>query len=124
MLLSIANKKILTWLACVAVLFGALAPAVSHALQARAANALLDICSATRFSVDASPTGKSTPGGLPMPYCPYCTLHALDLAPAPASCGTVRITERSAGPPALFLVAPHTLHAWASANPRAPPHLA
>jgi hypothetical protein len=98
-----------------------LAPTVSHALQARAANALLGICSATKSGLDAGLTRKSAPGGLSVPHCPYCTLHAPDLAPAPASCGTVRIAERSVDPSALFLVAPRILHAWASAIPRAPP---
>lgn len=121
MRLRVAHKKILTWLACLAVVFGSLVPAISHALQASAADPWQDFCSASKPGLDAASTDKSAPGGLSMPHCPYCTLHALDLAPAPVSCGTVLIADLPIEPPALFLAAPRTLHAWASANPRAPP---
>ncbi len=124
MRLSIATKQVLTWLACLAVLFGALAPAVSHALQGGAGDPLRDICSASPAASSDGTSGKPAPGGeipFSMQHCPYCTLHAPDLAPAPATCGTVILADLAIDPPALFLVAPRTLHAWASANPRAPP---
>lgn len=115
----IATKKILTWFACLAILFGALAPTVAQVHQARVGDPLLDICSATGIGADAP--AKSGPGTLAKQHCPFCTLQLPDLAPAPASCGSVLVTELPAGPPALFLLAPRTLHAWAHANPRAPP---
>lgn len=115
----LATKKILTWLACLAVLFGALAPALSHAPQMRTGGPLQDLCSTTGTRADAP--GSTEPGIRAGQHCPYCTLHLPDLAPAPASCGSERSTEPPAAPRAPCFLAPHARHAWACANPRAPP---
>lgn len=57
--------------------------------------------------------------------CPYCALHAQDLAPPPAAAadsilpGALRFAM-----PARFYSAPHSAHAWAPAQSRAPPTVA
>src|SRR5262249_16961811 len=120
-----------TWIALVAMWALALAPTLSHALSfARGQQATLaEICTpqGTRF-VDAD--GQSVPASGPgnrgvmaahLDPCPFCAVHAgavglpnaLDAAPLRA--------DLSQAQPALYLHAPHTLHAWRTAQSRAPP---
>jgi hypothetical protein len=54
-------------------------------------------------------------------HCPYCVQSAGTLGMPPAPIGVLPLPVASAERPALFLQAPHTLHAWRSAQPRAPP---
>ena len=56
-------------------------------------------------------------------HCPYCATSAVALGMPPAAITVSRLPALGAELPALFLQAPHTLHAWRSAQPRAPPVL-
>jgi len=57
-------------------------------------------------------------------HCPAC-VHAGDgWAPPPSPAGLAPADRRAAALPRLFLSAPRPLHAWATAQPRAPPALA
>ena len=58
---------------------------------------------------------------LPLDHCSFCPLAGAGLAPPPAVPPIASLPLRGAEPPPLFLHAPRTLHAWASAQPRAPP---
>jgi hypothetical protein len=114
-------RRLQRWAACIAlVAIGALAllPTVSHALAgARSeAAALAAIC---------TPQGlKELPSDAPAPsfeHCALCTLAA-DAPPlVPAQPALALPAGGAAAVPALFLHAPRTLHAWAAAQPRAPP---
>ncbi len=116
-----ASRVISAWFAVVALLVAALAPALSHAVSARAAISASDVC-----RVDDSVRGDATPaphgGAHPFEHCPYCTLHAdgVALPPAAPAGSTLRL-DLGDGLPVAFLAAPRTLHAWVSAQPRAPP---
>lgn len=126
MLRSKAQKSVLTWLACLAIAFGALAPTISHALQRTDLAAQAEICSAAGNTLNPAldPSGKSVPGTLAMKHCPYCSVHAPGVAIPPQSSALPFVLSAPADLPVPYLDAPRTLHAWASANPRAPPRRA
>lgn len=112
------------WIAALAILLAALAPAVSHALGQARGQPAVAVCTAQgmRWVQDLpdNPAEQRDAGQL-MAHCLYCTLHGpvLDLPPAPAS--LVLLPALAHAVPAAFLSAPHPLHAWRSAQPRAPP---
>jgi hypothetical protein len=118
----------LTWLALVAVLALALLPTVSHALPGNASSSWTEVC--TTQGLQRVPTGaavgdQSAPPGVTahFDHCPFCKLGH-DAPPLPQA----PLVLSLAAPdgvylPALFLQAPYGLHAWASAQPRAPPFL-
>ncbi len=121
-----ARRAVTSWIAILAVLMTALAPAISHAIGARGPVTWTEICTsvgAKRVLLDVDPgSGKSVPGASHLlEHCPYCALHA-DGFPVPP-------TLPSVAPPALlgellppaFLHADETLSVWSSAQPRAPP---
>lgn len=118
-----AHRRITSWIAALAVLLAALAPAVSHALGSRLGASWVEVCTLAG-SKWVQPGEDSAPAGAQVvEHCPYCTLHspAIGMPPAPPADVPVLV----AGPfvPPAFLAAPRTLHAWASAQPRAPPVL-
>jgi hypothetical protein len=113
-------------LALFAVLLGALMPTLSHALRVGGGNALIEVCSALGdkwIANDGATTpDDSTPasaGG--MEHCPYCVLQAHVPGLPPAFELTTVVTALQFAVPPLFLHAPLTLHAWTTAQPRAPP---
>ena len=115
-----------SWVAVLAVLMAALAPMISHALQARDGALAIEVCSslgARWVLADGSSTDSVPPAGQghPFEHCPYCSLHAdvLALPPLPAAL-TPAIATSDLLPPA-FAAAPLTLFAWVGAQPRAPP---
>lgn len=127
MFLSRHFKAMVSWMACLAILLSALAPAISHAVQRDAPEGWVEICSVTgakMVRVDDASTPK--PGteesqSHVFKHCPYCSVHtdALGLPPAPPA--SLALMSLDTFVPALFLLAPRTLFAWASAQPRAPP---
>ncbi len=106
----------------------ALLPTLSHALaSARGDSAWAEICTPQGMrlvAVSADPD-ESSPAPLSaaahLEHCPYCAQSAGTLGLPPAPMGVPFLPVASAEPPALFLQAPHTLHAWRIAQPRAPP---
>ncbi|MFO1291994.1 MAG: DUF2946 family protein [Rubrivivax sp.] len=118
-----------TWLAIFAMLALALVPGVSHALaQLRGQSAWTEVCTTqgARLVVldadaDRAAQAPGTAAAAYLEHCPYCaaSFGGLGLPPAPLALPPAAAAD--AGVPALFLHAPHTLHAWRSAQPRAPP---
>lgn len=119
-----------TWLALVAVLALALMPTLSHALAFARGDAVAwtEVCTPQGIKVVALDSAEDpTPAtpvstGQHLEHCPFCKLgsdDALALPPAPLALAE----PLPPGPflPPLFLQAPRTLHAWAAAQPRAPP---
>jgi hypothetical protein len=115
------------WIACVAILFSVLAPALSQAFEAPAGPAeSVEICTSTgpkfvsitradsaQFLLDCM-MGKSK-------HCGYCAVHDHPLALLPpANSLAASIATLSLSPP-LFYRARHTLFAWTVAQSRAPP---
>lgn len=120
-------RRLTTWLAALALLLVTLAPALSQALGVAGDRAWVEVCSATGsrwVSTDAAPDEPMPASSAKqlLDHCPCCHLHVDSVVPAsapwpalqwPPGLGEVR--------PSAFLRAPRTLHAWVSAQPRAPP---
>lgn len=118
-------RRASTWIAVLAVLMAALAPAISDALGDPNKAPWVEVCTTQGskwFNAQIESTGDSTPElGHTLDHCPYCPVHAnavgiwcapLQAVPAPALAPSVLHA---------FLAAPRTVHAWLSAPPRAPP---
>ena len=124
-----AHLRSLSWLALAAMLALALLPSVSHALRFAQGDplSLAEICTpqgVRAVLVDGGAGDDSMPAtAAASADCPYCSLcgHLAALPPAPVSVLPPMVAE--AAVPPLFLHAPRTLFAWASAQPRAPPVL-
>ena len=119
-----AHRRLTSWIAALAILLASLAPALSHALASATGTNWVEICTtqgskwiqAGDDGTEGSPASAHT-----LEHCPYCSLHAptLGLPPAPPV-GQLPL-RLSHEVPLAFLFAPRTLHAWLSAQPRAPP---
>lgn len=108
----------------------ALVPTLSRALAfAGNGGAWAEVCTpqGVKLVSLAPATGDDTGApatALQLDHCAYCTLSGDgSAAPLPAPAPALWLPLNSAEPPALFLQAAHTLHAWCSAQPRAPPTL-
>lgn len=114
------------WIAILAVLFGALAPTISHALNASAGAAdMIEICTANGYKLvkaAGADEGKA-PASLKqgMEHCAFCTTHGSSHALTGVPLVTTALTAGRDIYPPLFYTAPQSLHAWSAANPRAPP---
>lgn len=125
-----AFRRLFSWVALLAILAGALAPAVSHALYSKGGKSFLEICTAqgTRLiAIDAGAGAHPSTGGqhdVVMEHCPFCVPHAGSLGLLPATELVFKLpADGSRFYPPLFFSAPGPLFAWASAQPRAPPVL-
>jgi hypothetical protein len=111
------------WIAMLAVLFSALAPAVSHALAATA-SPLAEMCTVDG-TAKADVDGKKIP--LPamhgMEHCPYCATHGGSPALPPPAVLSFAVSAGHDVYPSLFYTAPQPLHSWSAASPRGPPSL-
>lgn len=110
-----------SWIAALALLFGALAPTLSHAFARADQQALaFPICSAVGHTALDVMGSTIDLGPDPFKHCPYCAdqHHAPGLLPTSAAAlGLV------GGPvlPSLFYQAPAPLFHWAAPQSRAPP---
>lgn len=117
----------IAWLALVAMFALALAPAVARALaHAQGRSDLVEVCTPQGMKQVASDAQASGAPAVPtlighLDHCPFCG-HGSDLAAPPAPAPAPAVLPRGgAGAPPLFLHGPRKLHAWAGAQPRAPP---
>jgi hypothetical protein len=113
------------WLAC-------LAPTVSHAMHDWGLPALGTICTNSAFpSADSNRNntfhGEPSDGSLPgsaaddLAHCPLCLLQGHHGALPSQPLTLPMPSGMRVDVPRLFLQVPHTLHAWTTAQPRAPP---
>ena len=128
-MINVAKRQTLhIWIAMLAILFSALAPAVSHALAAASASIdTAEICTTNgyklvkRIASDSSKAPASTKHG--MEHCPFCTTHGGSDVLAATPPVLVAPNGARDAYPSLFYTAPHSQHAWSTANPRGPPPL-
>lgn len=118
------TRRLLLWIAALAVLMAALAPAVAQALVSGNGAAWVEVCTAQGarwISVDDAGDPSTTKAMHGLEHCPYCSLQlpTADLPPTPPA--ALPAPVRVAAFPPAFAAAPRTLHAWVSAQPRAPP---
>ncbi|MGV3655121.1 MAG: DUF2946 domain-containing protein [Noviherbaspirillum sp.] len=137
-------RCIAAWMACFAVLLAALAPTVSHAVNAArlADTGQHEYCSAGSAEAhgghaqasghadhstpaalpgSAPYAGHGPDGGLHFEHCPFCLTHAGSFGLAPGFSITVQPEIGVALRPGLFYHSPQPLFAWTGAQPRAPP---
>jgi len=124
------RRALVSWIAFFVILFGSLAPSISHALKVKSTQAAswAEICSADgmRFiHLDGQLPDSSAPSehGLHMEDCPFCLNHAGTLGLPPSSKYAMPTADRSSMQPSLFYQSPHPLFIWAAAQSRAPPFL-
>ena len=130
------RQRFFAWIAIVALMASALAPAISRAMGPdESGRYLIEVCSAAGthqisltaeeaafYSELAIPAGDGEGGDAPMlDHCPYCSA-SFNLAMLPAAgTQTVFAVIGSQIAPKLFFVSPRPLFAWSPAHPRAPP---
>lgn len=120
-----AHRRLTSWLAALVMMLVSLAPTLSHALVAVTGGDWVEICTAQGAKwvqtgdADAERTPASTAHALE--HCPLCSLHTPALGlPPPASSALLPMLLAHERPLAFFSAA-RTLHAWVTAQPRAPP---
>jgi hypothetical protein len=118
-----AHRRLTSWIAALALLLASLAPAVSHALASANGTNWIEICTTQGSKwIEAGKVGSErSPASAHALDCPYCPLHAPTLGLPPASQLEHLSLRLGHEVPLAFLSAPRTLHAWVSAQPRAPP---
>lgn len=111
-----------------AILFSALAPSISHALNAaNPAADRIEICTAGGIRMVDIPSedGGKTPASakISMEHCAFCASHGGSVALLSAPSLTILVDAGRDVYPPLYYAAPRSLHAWSAANPRAPPFI-
>ena len=119
-------RRFTAWLALVAMLGFALLPTVSRAMAFGLGGGWTEVCTPQGMrwvSIEADRSGDSLPAPAASDACALCSLASDGAAPLPAAMPALVLPLHRADPPALFLQAAVTLHAWRSAQPRGPPAL-
>ncbi len=114
------------WVAVVAILMLALAPAISSVLRGENYAAWVNVCRTASLAGATTEQGRpGSPEGMGHlnAHCPYCALHADTLPPAPHAPVIPRDVLPAFMEPQAFLQAPSTGHVWRHAPSRAPPRL-
>lgn len=118
------------WLACLAMLFAALAPSIARANSARHDGVWTQICSAggTRLVkvslADAGAHVSPDDGGAPAAHgepCPFCSVHAASFALPPDGGFSVPVIDNPQYFTFLFRPALRPPARWIKAQSRAPP---
>lgn len=124
-------RRLWTMLAILSLLLMALLPTLSRVQARPTSPAWMSLCGPASYTVNPIPNqGPPDEPGAPqqafhqLDHCPFCHLHADALPPAPAVATWLAWAPSDRHPPAAFLHAPSTLHAWVAAQPRAPPEMA
>lgn len=123
------HRSLTVCIALVAMLAFALMPTLARALSfAQGGSGWAEVCTPQGMqwvSPDGERQDRAPDGAAPhLDHCHFCQLATDGVAPPPAATLAVVLPLSTAEPPRLFLQAAHTLHAWRSAQPRAPPVLA
>ena len=130
------RQRFLAWIALVAMVVSALAPAISRAMGPdESGRYLIEVCSAAGthqialtveeaafYGEQLIPAGDSEGDDAPMlERCPYCSASSNLAMLPPADTMPVFAVIGSQLAPKLFFVSPRPLFAWSPAHPRAPP---
>lgn len=120
------HRRLISWIAALAILLASLAPALSHALAPATGTNWIEICTTQGSKwIKASQDGseRAPASAHVVDHCPYCSLQTPTLGLPPAHHLAQLPLGLSHEVPPAFLSAPYTLQAWVSAQPRAPPPL-
>lgn len=124
------TRKLTAWIALCAIVLGAVAPALSHALSrfGDGDKRWVEVCTVAGTKLvavdDSGEKGKAGDADVfPAERCPFCSTHG----GAPALPATQIMPFSLNGTieevPSLYLHAPRPLFIWAASQPRAPPVL-
>ncbi len=120
-------KRLACWVACLAILWGGLAPALSHLVQPDVPAGWAEVCSVTGAKRVRLEDGAASDPAAPADsrlhadiHCPYCALHVDALGLPPAAPASPALLAPGLPRPEPVQLAPRTPRAWASAQPRAP----
>ena len=125
----VKRQTLTIWIAVLAILFSAFAPAISHALNASGSPSdVMEICTANGVKQVNVP--GSNDGGAPVSadhgikHCAFCATHGGSCAlPGGLPAVVAAVADRGFCPP-LFDTVPRFGLDWSPANPRAPPRFA
>lgn len=124
------------WIAILAILFNALVPVASHAVNAWLPVAAdtaagMEVCTAMGMETMAMPAAPDASGESAsdklikgMTHCGYCVTHAGSFGLPPQVPALVAVLGGHDLFPTLFFQAPRPLFSWSPAQARAPPFLA
>jgi hypothetical protein len=118
------RTRLTQWIAILAVLLASLAPTLGHALGNASGGSWVEVCTSqgSRWIQAAEDGSQHAPASAHLlEHCPYCSLHSPTFGLPPAPVTPLMASGVSHVVPLAFLAAPRTLHAWSSAQPRAPP---
>ncbi|MBA5604227.1 DUF2946 domain-containing protein [Duganella sp. FT3S] len=129
MKLTTLTRQLTAWIACLAILMAALAPAISQAVAAQeVANAgWTEVCSSTgarmvKMAPDQNPASTSpAEHGFHFKHCAFCCTHAGAPGLPPSAGFIVPILNDRLALPSLYYQSPRPLFIWAAAHSRAPP---
>ncbi|MES2879733.1 MAG: DUF2946 domain-containing protein [Pseudomonadota bacterium] len=87
---ALLRRPLAVWLAVLLVVFGALAPTLSHALvlaRSDVSPMMMDVCTSTGLHEVADTASTDSPDGqeavVSLAHCPFCLLSSDRVAPAP-----------------------------------------
>ena len=123
------TRSLIACIALFALLLGALAPALSHALsQPGNGKRMVQVCTVAGMKMvaldDSSAKGKAGDSDLfPAERCAFCATHGGAPAVPPSPILPFGLRGGADPLPSLYFHAPRPLFVWAAAHPRAPPRL-
>lgn len=118
------------WIACLAILFAAFAPSISHARAAATGAGWMEVCSTAGARLVDMNAGQGLDMQLPatggvdtshLDHCPFCYTHGGAPLALPGAELTLPAFTAQDTHPFLFYHAPRPLPVWTVAHPRAPP---
>ena len=126
MQMSRATRALTSWIAILAILMAALAPAIAHALTANGSHPWIEVCTSSGSKWIQSDSSSGDPssdrsGVQDLAHCPYCTLQVHTPVLLPSQNDVTLPAQAGSSAPVAAIGTPRAPHAWASAQPRAPP---
>lgn len=124
-----ARQQLFVWLALLGVLFGTLAPTISHAMASHHPEMIeMQICSAAGTMTMLVDVGERDAPALDpamhmFDHCPYCSQNGHLPGLLPSTQIVLPAPTLSTGYPDRFYQSATPLFPWTAASPRAPPVL-
>jgi hypothetical protein len=129
------HRSVIAWIACLAILFNAFAPAASHASPSRTglpAAVEMEVCTALGMQMMPVPGASMAPEKIAdqgqlhksMNHCGFCVAHAASHGLPPCMALMFAPAAGRDTYPPLYYHSPRPLFPWSLAQPRAPPALA
>jgi hypothetical protein len=116
------TRRLITWIACCTLLFGALAPSLAQAMSVARGEVWTEVCGASGVKLVKTGVDPLKQQTAHLEHCPFCVTHADTYAlPPPGASLRIATLVLPQGQPTLFLQAPHPLAVWSTAQSRAPP---